>query len=133
MGWLYCKPTREDLIRHLVEGNGVTVYAHCTVDNILWTVEQGDKDKLIGCYLLGETSKPPEHCRWGYKGMCELMHPYYYTCPLSYLDMTPVANEKWRERVRKYHASRNTKFEEGGIIERIESEPPCNAKTDTPC
>jgi hypothetical protein len=117
MGWLFCEPTRKDLIRHLVEGNGATVYAHCTVGNTLWTVEQGVKDRFIGCYLLSKASRHPEHCRWGYKDMCESMHPYYYTCPLSYLDMVPVASEEWRERVRRYHAARNTKFEEGDIVE----------------
>jgi hypothetical protein len=39
MGWLYCERTRKDLIDSLVKKDGV--YAHCTVGNVLWTVEQG--------------------------------------------------------------------------------------------
>lgn len=117
MGWLYCERTRKDLIDSLVKKDGVTVYAHCTVGNVLWTVEQGAKDKIIGCYLMRRDPGASEACRWGYKDMDESAHPYYYTCPLSYLDMAPVFNEEWREHVRRYHAARNTKFEEGDIVE----------------
>jgi len=27
---------------------------------------------------------------WGYKDMEESMHPYYYSCPLSYLELVPI-------------------------------------------
>jgi len=36
--------------------------------------------------------------------MCESMHPYYYSCPLAYLDAVPVACEEWRQLVLQYHA-----------------------------
>jgi hypothetical protein len=45
---------------------------------------------------------------WGYKDMEESMHPYYYSCPLSYLELVPIdqygGNAEWREGVRRYHA-----------------------------
>ena len=35
------------------------------------------------------------------------MHPYFYSCPLSYLEMVPIehfgGNEEWRVGVRSYH------------------------------
>jgi hypothetical protein len=46
---------------------------------------------------------------WGYKEMCESMHPYYYGCPLSYLDMAPVANQEWRDQTREAWAERKAK------------------------
>lgn len=41
------------------------------------------------------------------------MHPYYYSCPLQYLDLAPVANADWRARVQVYHRYRNQKLEIG--------------------
>lgn len=42
---------------------------------------------------------------WGYKDMDETMHPYYYDCPKSILDLlTPTTNEnalKWRAMCRQ--------------------------------
>lgn len=35
--------------------------------------------------------------------MTESMHPYSYSCPLSYLEMAPVECEAWHEQVRSYH------------------------------
>ena len=36
--------------------------------------------------------------------MEESMHPYYYSCPLSYLELVPIdqygGNAEWREGVR---------------------------------
>jgi hypothetical protein len=82
--------------------------------NVLWTVEElvrykepVESAKFIGCYLL-KVSKGEA----GYKPMDEAMHPYYYSCPLGYLDMVPEANSAWREKVLEYHAGRQRKAEE---------------------
>ena len=46
-----------------------------------------------------------DHGEFGYKDMDETMHPYYYNCPKSILDMlTPTTNVQalqWREACRK--------------------------------
>jgi hypothetical protein len=34
------------------------------------------------------------------------MHPYYYSCPLRFLDLAPEQSRAWREGVRAYHAQR---------------------------
>jgi hypothetical protein len=36
------------------------------------------------------------------------MHPYYYSCPLSYLDLAPEQSADWRAGVRAYHVRRRT-------------------------
>ena len=46
-----------------------------------------------------------------HKPMCESMGPFYYSCPLGYLELVPVADEQWRECVRSYHAKRRKKRE----------------------
>jgi hypothetical protein len=40
---------------------------------------------------------------WGYKDMAEEMHPFFYSCPLGYLALVPVACAEWREGVKTYH------------------------------
>jgi hypothetical protein len=46
---------------------------------------------------------------WYHKPMEESMGPYYYSCPLSYLDLAPVASWHWRDGVIQYHARRGSK------------------------
>lgn len=83
---------------------------HKVIGKTLWTVEErrhykpGEAEpyeakRYIGCYLLDKDGD----FGWGYKSMCESMHPYYFDCPLAYLGMVPVACEPWREQVRLYH------------------------------
>lgn len=93
---------------------GVT-QAHCLRGLVLWTVvsiqsrdtedgEWSEVTRYIGCHLLQRASKT---LGAGHKDMDESMGPYEYSCPLAYLDMVPVApkgSEKWREKVRQYHA-----------------------------
>lgn len=131
MGWTFCCSTRKELIQERTEGwrhkgNGQKAsecIAHCYRGNVhrgvLWTVwvrynqDGTERDRFIGCDLLEYLRSQGPGYQWGYKDMCESMHPYYYSCPLKYLDMVPVACEKWREGVREYHAKRNRKLEVG--------------------
>lgn len=111
MGWLFkLGQTRAELIAHRTQNwENAHVKAvclrHCLVGNILWSVwEQTIKaedrtDRYIVCDLL----QYQRDYGWGYKDMEESCGPYYYSCPLSYLEMTPVANENWREVVRAHH------------------------------
>lgn len=128
MGWLF-QPgsTRREFIKERTQGwqrasNQMLVksscLAHCfrggRFSGVLWSVwEQtlnGDgqevepKRRWIQCDLL-QYSKSNEG--WGYKDMEESMHPYFYSCPLGYLNMVPVeqfgGSEEWRDGVRSYH------------------------------
>ncbi|MDR0458503.1 MAG: hypothetical protein LBH10_05705 [Burkholderiaceae bacterium] len=120
MGWTYIDgATRADVICELTrreDSHSVSaqVIAHALRGNVLWTVcvltakhdsaiaglAAGQSTRFIGCNLLARDSTG-----WGYKDMAEAVHPYYYTCPLSYLDMAPEASHSWRAGVRAYHAS----------------------------
>lgn len=92
-----------------------TCMAHSVRDSVLWTVWERVVidlntsdcfvDRFIGCDLIRCYGRG-ESREWGYKDMCESMGPYYWSCPLKYLDMAPVANEKWREGVRNWHAEK---------------------------
>jgi hypothetical protein len=132
MGWLF-KPgsTRKGLIAERVEGwehttpDRTTVtstcLAHCYrgghFSGVLWTVWERTFEKncdqvqpterWIGCDLF-HYSKSDDG--WGYKDLEESMHPYFYSCPLRYLEMVPeVASEEWRKGVRNYHVRQRTK------------------------
>ena len=111
MGWTFTSGAeRADIIADHIESWSDDTHAgqiirHCLKGNVLWTVRSIiDKstrriERYIGCDLL----QRQRGFGWGYKDLCESMHPYYYTCPLAYLDMVPVACEKWRDGVREYH------------------------------
>lgn len=84
-----------------------TTLAHCCVGNNLWTVQERAIDgkepvRFICLYALTKSGGD-----WGYKPMDESCGPYYYSCPLSYLDMavggdsTDTAKE-WRKEVRNH-------------------------------
>lgn len=67
-------------------------------------------DRYIALDLLGKDRMG----NWGYKGMCESMGPYEFSCPVRFLDMVPVPKQvysdgerdnewavAWREKVRE--------------------------------
>ena len=130
MGWTFHNDwTRDDLIADLTttwtSSNGYLSNSTKTRhlkwvlneeshggNGVLWTVRERDwpdgadketsADRWIGCDLLDcyEGS-------WGVKNMEEIVGPYYYDCPLEFLDMVPIetygGNKEWREKVIHYH------------------------------
>jgi len=119
MGWYYSRQTRDQLIRELIQPKEneralSEVIAHALRDDVLWSVVRvtskqagvsnltvGESTTFILCDLLQGSGS-----EWGYKPLSESMHPYYYSCPLHYLDMAPEQCREWREGVRAYHVQR---------------------------
>ncbi|MBB1606112.1 MULTISPECIES: hypothetical protein [unclassified Pseudomonas] len=120
MGWLFSSRTRAELIRDLTQPEDqararVHVIAHTLRGNVLWSVTEvtaktegvhpdlapGESMRYIRCDLLQRRGG-----EWGYKAMDESMAPYYYSCPLRYLDMAKELSPGWREKVRAHHARR---------------------------
>lgn len=114
MGWYGERVTRKEKIEDLTRSHeNATCIRHCYRGNnfrgVLWTVwEMTPKllaekpeapSRAIGCDLLEYRDG-----MWFNKPLSEQCHPYYYSCPLGYLDIVPVANEEWRAEVRKHHA-----------------------------
>lgn len=111
MGWLFTSgATRSKIVNENTQPweNDKTIakcLTYCLRGNCLWMVWEltdkatGKTEKYIGLDLL----QAQRGYGWGYKGMSESVHPYYYTCPLSYLSMVPVANAEWRAKVLLYH------------------------------
>jgi hypothetical protein len=106
MGWLFTQgQTRSELIKRRTEiGENYTLIKHTTRGNVLWSVwkykqQSGKEITFIGCDLM----QVQRGYGWGYKDMDESSHPYYYSCPLSFLAIAPVVNEEWRKGVGLYH------------------------------
>jgi hypothetical protein len=122
MGWTFSRQSRSELIQKLIrtqetEQACLKVITHALRDDVLWSVVEitakqdgvypnlapGQSLRVICCDLLqGGASE------WGHKPLEEAMHPYYYSCPPSYLDMAPEQSREWRKGVRAYHAQHGT-------------------------
>lgn len=126
MGWLFSTawPDKSTLIKHLCEENGVKTLAKCVRGNVLYTVhvkygkEDAPENRFIGVYLMESNNARGEG--WGYKDMCESMHPYNYGCPIAYLDMCPnVECQEWRDKVRAEHKRKSIKLRVGDTVQLI--------------
>jgi hypothetical protein len=134
MGWLFKSGcSRRDLVaertedweRTNAEGMLVktTCLAHCyrggVFSGVLWTVwgrsftkdgaEIQPIERWIGCDLL----RSQKGFGWGYKDLDESMFPYYFSCPLKYIDLVPIekfgGNAEWRATVHRYHQRQTEK------------------------
>lgn len=122
MGWTFFSNwTSSELIGELTQSDEsdnarYETIAHTLRGNVLWSVvritakqpgmhklDAGQSTVVIVCHLLQGAGS-----RWGYKSVTEVMHPYYYSCPLSYLDMAPERSRRWRNGVRAWHARQCT-------------------------
>lgn len=104
MGWTVIPgATKDDVVRELMNDYRPVVHELC--GNILWVVvaEEVLNQNLIVGFLL----RAPDG-GWGYKPIEESMHPFYYSCPLRFLKLAPVACEEWRAKVREYHRHSST-------------------------
>lgn len=119
MGWLFTNQSKSLLIEALtsdydsVQIRSQMLAHYLAIDDVLWSVvkltakqhglpslclDAGQSANYIRCDLLeGSTSG------WGYKTIEEAMGPYYYSCPLAFLDMAAVQSQAWRNKVREYH------------------------------
>jgi hypothetical protein len=113
MGWLYFAKTKEQLIDELTSSEenserrlDVLEYELNGDGDTLWTVTKltckGSAEEpktFITCFLLDASQG-----KWGYKDMDEGCGPYYYDCPLRFLDMAQhYTCEKRRNLVREWH------------------------------
>jgi len=121
MGWTFSNWTRDELIHARTRSEESKAarwetIAHTLHGDVLWSVvritarrpgvlglDSGQSTTLIACHLLQGSGS-----NWGYKPMDESMHPYYYSCPLAYLEMAPMRSAEWREGVRTWHAQQAT-------------------------
>jgi hypothetical protein len=138
MGWYFEYCSRRDLVRNLTSDNGHTkVVAHTLRGSHLWCVREITKvsetlaaaplpvpvkvgDRFITLDLIAKG----EDGTHGHKPMDEGMHPYYYTCPKSYLELaTWNTCEPWREGVRQWHEQQKVKRARRAAIRKGQRAP----------
>ena len=73
----------------------------CVRGNVMYAIVRGSTHPtVIGVFLLSKAGGD-----WGYKPMDESVGPFYWNCPLAYLNEVPDPREgystKWRENVRR--------------------------------
>ena len=113
--WNTRTQTKQQFVHELIMSfSGRTlVLAHSVRGNNLWVLlKPQDKDPLIGLFKMSS-----ERGCWGYKDMAEADGPFYYDCPLTYLDRAPEPNgfnlnhrdsgRTWRDFVRDHHSRRH--------------------------
>lgn len=118
MGWYYTDgASRRDIIDELTkeqrwDGNVFRTLRKCFRGNTMYALhESGPEDatkKWLSVYLLQRHKDS-----WGYKPLPEDALPYYFDCPLSYLDEADEATtenaKEWRQTVREVAEKRASK------------------------
>lgn len=110
---------RTECLKHCVRGGRFRF--------VLWTVwrrtfvvdgaEVRPEERWIGCDLMQYSR---DNHGFGYKDMTEAEHPYYFSVPLSYLELVPIerfgGNPEWREAVVEHHRRQAEKRKGRAII-----------------
>jgi hypothetical protein len=115
MGWLsYSNTGKQAVVRQIKLDYDATTQWSLVGNNLwaLYTVSQKDVDynpnNVLGqkVILLFRLEYFKNDKGYGYKDMCESMHPYQYNCPLKFLKEATVTCQQWRDEVIKYHADK---------------------------
>lgn len=129
MGWLISQDmTKAEQVAELVKGwsnekGGCRFLAHSVRGNVLYAVgqnfERTTPERFEDRWIMVCLLRKDRGYGWGYKDMSESMGPFESNCPLKFLTMAPIADEKWRARVRATHENRrrkSTKIEPGAVF-----------------
>jgi len=119
MGWTYGWNSQSELKKYILKEalKSERVLAHKSTNygRHLWVVYQTENERFILLFLLSKNGA--DSCGvWGYKDLSESCHPYYYDCPLDFLEMVPEGCAEWRAEVRNLAARRNTEYNEGDSV-----------------
>lgn len=117
MGWLYntYPQSKDSYVKEILDrdfgaSSRFTLLDHSLRGSCLWVLVQPDgHEPQIGLFLLQRGS---DGC-WGHKDMDEGSGPYYYSCPLRWLELVPEppcpvdghrgSRRSWRDFVRDHH------------------------------
>jgi hypothetical protein len=112
MGYDFIKgASKADIVKAILSGGDkpdeYSAVAHKVAGRCLWVVWEhvsGDRNaRFIGLYML----ESERRFGWGYKETSEAHGPAEVSCPLQFLEITPMPHspfaESWRERVRHHH------------------------------
>lgn len=139
MGWLFRNDlTRKELIADITKDwerqtGEIIVQTECLAkcfrggfSGVLWAVwerrfiRDGEDAKPRQRWITCDLIEYRRDSGWGNKMIEESMHPYYYSCPMKYLNMVPIdefgGNADWRAEVKRHHERRRDKRKSRAII-----------------
>jgi len=112
MGTITYRATKDQAIHDelISVASASTVLAHRAIGNRLWFLAQTRLGEHAGRIWIGLTLIDSRRGEVAVKSMDETVGPYYFDCPLAFLDRAdppvgPYAGP-WREQVRAFHARR---------------------------
>lgn len=117
MGTVSCSAwkTKKDVVNELTRDltrSGFNVLGQKGSADGVWYLIEKDGEKTI---YFGKIQK--NGGEFFLKTMSEDMGPYYFTCPLKFIDKASEPKgqnaKEWREKVRSYHASAKKELEVG--------------------
>ena len=117
MGWLIGWHSRNELVKHLCEDNGVVTVKRFFSGNDMWTVQETKTGERFICLykIVGGRNQD-----WGYKDIDESMGPCETSCPLSFFDLVPCPDYgyavEFREQCRAAHARKYMKLAVGDTV-----------------
>lgn len=125
MGWTTGWHSKEQVIEHCLDwGSKFNSLAHTVRGNRLWVLKQYNEGERAGevfvaLYLISNSKG-----EWGYKDLDDSVGPYYFDCPLSYIEKTIKSGRKlsewtveWHEKVRAHHKASKAKRQKAKQLE----------------
>lgn len=86
--------------------------------NRLWVLAKNYEDNKPSIFL--DVIRKSGDYGYGYKDMSAVEHPYYYDCPLNFLNLTEDSGtdyEEWKRRVIERHKEKKEKKQKTSKIE----------------
>ena len=91
---------------------------HSVVGNRLWILAKSYEDDKPNIFL--DIIRKDGDYGYGYSDMSAMSHPYYYDCPLNFLDLTEDGGadfENWKRLVVDYHKAKKERSKKAAKIE----------------
>ena len=109
MGWDSCSnwTTKNDVVQSVLKDGDVV--EHTLRGNTLWAIHKNMSGHIfIACHIMEKHGG----C-YSVKSMSVDMHPYFYDCPLKYLDVVAcdgnASGMAWRAKVREIASAKSAK------------------------
>lgn len=116
--WRNAKDVHASIRRDYTGDGQATIIAEAAKNfgRHFWVVFETTKGKFISLFLI-ERQGFKNDSQWAYKHITESEGPFYYTCPIDFLDMAPETNAEWRGKVVAEHSKGKQTFKLNDVVE----------------
>jgi hypothetical protein len=93
--------TKQDVVNEQLQDSETTrTLDHVVRQNVLWALKESHSPAGPIVWIYCGVMKLHRGFGWGYNSMSEDVGPFYYSCPIKFLERAPVTNQTWRDNVR---------------------------------